>query len=217
MRNLKQPLLAAVLALSAITASAAVTTVPAGAEAREARLLGKLSPQARDWIKQEARHEAASNTVSQAAASRAATAAAPGLNLAGMSVEDLVMLLMMEISRDAEQDMKQTLAAMDQARARKQAMRDANDKQKSAKAAMNVQLRHDVAASQPRQRVARSAELDAYLAREKASKDSLSEMSEEEQLKLQMAMDRRSKALETISNLMKKASDTQQGVVKNIK
>ena len=51
----------------------------------------------------------------------------------------------------------------------------------------------------------------------KAKLDSLSEMGEMESLRLQMAMDRLSKLMSTLSNLLKKASDTAQGISQNIK
>jgi hypothetical protein len=47
--------------------------------------------------------------------------------------------------------------------------------------------------------------------------DSLSEMGEMESLRLQMAMDRLSKLMSTISNLLKKSSDTQQSITQNLK
>jgi hypothetical protein len=54
--------------------------------------------------------------------------------------------------------------------------------------------------------------------KEKAPKlDSLSEMGEMESLRLQMAMDRQSKALSTASNTLKKLSDTAQSITQNLK
>lgn len=47
--------------------------------------------------------------------------------------------------------------------------------------------------------------------------DSMSEMSETESLRLQMAMDRLSKMMSTLSNLLKKISDTQQNITQNMK
>ena len=47
--------------------------------------------------------------------------------------------------------------------------------------------------------------------------DSLSEMGEMESLRLQMIMDRRSKMIQTLSNIMKKMSDTSQSIIQNIK
>jgi len=47
--------------------------------------------------------------------------------------------------------------------------------------------------------------------------DSLAELGEEQQLRLQMVMDRMSKAMSTLSNLLKKVSDTANGIVENLK
>jgi hypothetical protein len=47
--------------------------------------------------------------------------------------------------------------------------------------------------------------------------DRLGDMGELEQLRLQMAMDRRSKFISTLSNLMKKLSDTSAAIVQNMK
>ena len=61
------------------------------------------------------------------------------------------------------------------------------------------------------------AELQASIDRLKADLDSMSEMGETESLRMQMAMDRMSKLMSTLSNLLKKASDTQQSITQNIK
>jgi CRISPR/Cas system CSM-associated protein Csm2 small subunit len=47
--------------------------------------------------------------------------------------------------------------------------------------------------------------------------DSMNAMSEMTSLRLQMAMDRRSKFVETLSNIMKKIDDTQETIVQNLK
>jgi len=47
--------------------------------------------------------------------------------------------------------------------------------------------------------------------------DSMSEMGEMESLRLQMAMDRMSKMMSTLSNLLKKISDTAAGITQNFK
>jgi hypothetical protein len=47
--------------------------------------------------------------------------------------------------------------------------------------------------------------------------DSMSELGEQESLRMQMAMDRMSKLMSTLSNLLKKMSDTSSGIVQNLK
>lgn len=51
----------------------------------------------------------------------------------------------------------------------------------------------------------------------KGKLDGMNEMSEMTSLRLQMTMDRRSKFIETLSNIMKKTSTTQENLVQNIK
>ena len=61
------------------------------------------------------------------------------------------------------------------------------------------------------------ADLDASIDELKDRLDSLPDVNEMDQLKLQMLMDRVSKAQTTLSNLLKKISDTSDTVIKNIK
>jgi hypothetical protein len=51
----------------------------------------------------------------------------------------------------------------------------------------------------------------------KAVESSLSELGEEQQLKMQMVMDRMTKADQMMSNLAKKVSDTSSGIIQNLK
>ncbi len=55
------------------------------------------------------------------------------------------------------------------------------------------------------------------VAKPQTNNDSVNEMSEEQQLKLQMQMDRKKKAQETLSNQEKKNSDTDSAIIKNMK
>lgn len=65
--------------------------------------------------------------------------------------------------------------------------------------------------------VATKADLDSAVDKAKGKLDSMSEMGEMESLRLQMAMDRMSKLMSTLSNLLKKISDTSSGIVQNLK
>jgi hypothetical protein len=64
---------------------------------------------------------------------------------------------------------------------------------------------------------ATSDELEAAVADVKRELDSLSELGETESLRLQMAMDRMSKLMSTLSNLLKKASETSSQITQNLK
>src|SRR4051794_28589468 len=60
-------------------------------------------------------------------------------------------------------------------------------------------------------------ELEAAASDVKHELDSLSEMGETESLRLQMAMDRMSKLMSMLSNLLKKVSDTSGQITQNLK
>ena len=60
-------------------------------------------------------------------------------------------------------------------------------------------------------------DIDDVVASMKNDLDNMSEMGEMESLRLQMAMDRLSKMMSTLSNLLKKASETASGITQNIK
>jgi seryl-tRNA synthetase len=62
-----------------------------------------------------------------------------------------------------------------------------------------------------------AAELDQAIDEVKAELGSLSELGETESLRLQMAMDRMSKLMSTLSNILKKASQTSGEITQNIK
>jgi hypothetical protein len=66
-------------------------------------------------------------------------------------------------------------------------------------------------------RITDIAELRAVQADLRDQLDSLSEMGEMDSLRLQMLMDRRSKLMETLSNMLKKSSDTASSIVQNLK
>jgi hypothetical protein len=59
--------------------------------------------------------------------------------------------------------------------------------------------------------------LNADIDRIKSDLDTMGEMGEMESLRLQMAMDRLSKMMSTLSNLLKKISDTTSQITQNLK
>jgi len=65
--------------------------------------------------------------------------------------------------------------------------------------------------------ITKKAEIDALVDQMKNDLDSMSEMGETESLRLQMAMDRMSKMMSTLSNILKKISDTANTITQNLK
>ncbi len=60
-------------------------------------------------------------------------------------------------------------------------------------------------------------EIDVLVDKMKNDLDSMGEMGETESLRLQMVMDRLNKMMSTLSNILKKMSDTQNSIVQNLK
>ena len=256
---------------------AAIRETPPEMEARYAATKTALQPSARIWIEQQARIEGQKpdpdvaaveaavrarfgNSQMSAAASRptpeaaSATRAAAGSStpqpIGGLGqgdISEMVFLVLMQASKDADSDLKQIMAEVKAEAAAKQKLRDLMSqagKEVAANAASNnnknlaaapcntpacrslaegaMQLSAMTAQSKHPLRYNVSSQMSNAQARQTLDKmkqdlDSMNEMGETESLRLQMAMDRRSKFLDTISNVMKKMDATSSSVVQNLK
>jgi putative addiction module CopG family antidote len=200
--------------------------------------------------------------VINAALQQMAVAASQAGSLAGLAalsglgdspdIDGLVVIVMMEAAKDAEQDLKDIMADVKAATAAKAKLRDlinrvnrdvaANARGCTADDNRKLDFSRGLG-GEPAYHRAPMPVLDpdaeggvrltpCDLHRGKITSydqlvvirddlrgqlDSLSEMSEMTSLRLQMAMDRRSKFIETLSNIMKKISTTADTLVQNLK
>lgn len=60
-------------------------------------------------------------------------------------------------------------------------------------------------------------QMDVLMSSLKDKSDSIGEMTEADQLRMQQAMDRMNSLMQMISNMMKKMNDTQKSIVQNLK
>jgi hypothetical protein len=181
---------------------------PPGAEAAAARLMQRVGPRTRSWIRQEAAREHAAGIVSEAAA-RQAIAGNPSLgHLAGGDVEALAFLVLMEASKSAQQDLKEVMDRVKRINDAKAALRGRAVQRRpgTSPARIAIQAR---SLSKP--------EFDRRLHSARNDPDSLSELGETESLRLQMAMDRMSKLMSTLSNILQKLSATNASITRNLK
>lgn len=205
--------------------------MPAGAEARAAQLMQRIGPQTRNWIRQEAAREHAAGTASESAARRAVTSNPSLGGLPGGDVEALVFLVLMEAAKSAQEDQKAMMEQMKQVNEAKAALREKTRQAKRANAELATNARRDTKAPQgmaarpamgPQRSAAQptplpKAQFDRQLRSAKDDYESLSEMEESQSLRMQMAMDRRTKLMATLSDILKKMSDTGSGITKNLK
>ncbi len=158
-------------------------------------------------------------------------------NLNDQDIEAIAFLVLMEASKSAQEDLKAIMANVKSINEQKAKLRNAMSKINSSRTISNVQLDsfslviNQAKALQkgknpdtvklvrpaPVKRIATKKEIDATVETMKSDLDSMSEMGEMESLRLQMAMDRKSKAMEALSNLLKKISETQNTIIQNLK
>jgi len=165
----------------------------------------------------------------------------------GSDVEALVTIVMMQATRDTNEDLKEIMNEMKSMNTAKQKLREFHRKIKCDIANSTGQTRltfgpngmgserayHHVlmpVVDPCEESGVKFIETDLYKGRiadvsilefirdELRDKlDSVSELGEMESLRLQMIMDRRSKLFETLSNIMKKISSTQEAITQNLK
>ena len=120
-------------------------------------------------------------------------------NLSGNDIEALTFLVLMEASKSSQEDMKSIMAETKQINNQKESYRKVNQNTAS--------LRKD--SSHPT--------INSKIYTLKTKKDSLNDMDQMTQLRLQMTMDRRNKIKTLLSNIMKKISNTEDQIISNLK
>lgn len=114
-------------------------------------------------------------------------------------VTSVLFLVMMQAAKSAQEDLKSIMAGVKAINAAR------NCKTYGCVEAMKATAEYD------------KATLDSVRKRMKGKMESLAKMSEMEALRLQMAMDRMSKLMTTLSNVLKKISSTTGTVIQNLK
>ncbi len=224
------------LALALFTASGAMAKdlpeFPPGAEQREAQLIKRVGPQTRAWIADEARHQAAQPELSAQMVVASVRANSALLGKPGDDdIMEIAFIVMMEAAKSNYEDLKSIMAAVEsvnEAKA-KVGQRDtvinhskaaASQLAKPARARSAATVRNPMPTSATATlsiRPVPQAQPDKQIIKAKDNHDSLSEMSETESLRLQMATDRLSKTMSTLSDLLKKISDTSSDITGNLK
>ncbi|HLW80897.1 MAG TPA: hypothetical protein VKS20_02530 [Candidatus Acidoferrales bacterium] len=213
-----------------------------------------LQPSARAWVEQ-ARIQAQKGTPDVQGlesaihgrfpqlkgSSGAMTGGTLGTNFGGGDIEAMVFVVLMDATKNMDQDLKTLMGQVNAIKSAKDSLRSLQSsvQQESAHSGgkPNTPCRSPFCLSLS----ARLAELSASTANLprpvrlqspaeptyanlqvlqnslKSQLDSMSEMSDTQSLLLQMSMDRRSKFMETLSNIMKKTSDTQSSILSNLK
>ncbi len=245
---MKPVLLSIIIHLLAATNSYAQPQPDPQAEAFYNKAMPVINKKHVAWIKQTAK-TVNEKKWEEAAIRQQAQQYAKGSSLGQMDIEALVLLVMMEASKSAQEDLKAIMAKVKSINNNKETLRNAvnrlQDKRQPALTRLQLDSMKQLTANSNAGRsqtaktmqtskisgldstkVKRTAvmtqpatktEIDATADKLKNDLDSMSEMGETESLRLQMAMDRMSKMMSALSNLMKKISDTANQITQNLK
>ena len=205
---------------------------PANAEAFYQKAMTLINSKYINWIKNTAQN-ASKQKMDESSIRNLATGYVTQNNLATMDIDALVNLIMMQTAKDEEQDLKNIMNEMEKTNKEKQQLRDAQNKMKQSQNSMTRQALDsfrliaksvNTTQTQPIKRTnvmmtrqASSTEIKQVQDSLKSKLDSMNEMSEMTSMRLQMAMDRRSKFVSTLSNIMKKISQTEDSIIQNMK
>lgn len=139
-------------------------------------------------------------------------------------IEALAIIVMIEAARSARDDLKSIMESTKTINGQKAAVRDAQRASNQALQDAKDAVQRDNHLQDGKDSLRRDNHVqdgkDSLHDEEQAmegTKDSLSEMNEQDQLRLQMAMDRYSKLMSTLSNVMKKQSEASSAILGNMK
>ncbi|MEO8416011.1 MAG: hypothetical protein ABI472_20285 [Ginsengibacter sp.] len=218
------------------------------AEAFFKKAMSEINPRHVSWIKATAKKVNEKNMSESETRNMASQYAVLG-NMNNSDMEALAFLVMMQASKDAQEDLEAIMADVKSINEQKKQVRDLQQdfeqhKKNVSKPGLDsiklILKKQPVVHSvntgivvQPVKMVPTNAVREKQLTtvsptvtKEEIGKaeqdikdklDTLSEMGETESLRLQMAMDRQSKMMTTLSNLLKKVSDSESSIIRNLK
>jgi hypothetical protein len=188
--------------------------------------MAALSPSLREWVIARSRAAVDSGVVPDPALiAEEAEQRLAGQDFGSGDIEALIQMVMMESARQADAELRETMEQMQANNKRKAEMRAGMAARREAAADARAELKD--ATLEMAERSPKPVTIACIRApcnpqitpvqQPTDQTDSLSEMGETDSLRLQLAMDRRSKFMEALSNLMKKSSDTAETITSNLK
>jgi hypothetical protein len=231
----------------AVSPQTKMPEVPAEMAQRISAMQSTMQPSAKAWVEQQAHLELQKASTDTPSIEAAVYNRFPGLNTRGSAVKAgdinaLVAIVMMQTLNDSEKDLQNMMSQMQAINNAKQKLRDLlsqtqleikSNQTLDAKAMCQTalcktlpstlgEISNATANLQKPVRISTPgkltyADLRTLPAQIQNSLDSLNDIGQAQQMKLQMLMDQRSKLIETMSNLMKSISDTNSTIIQNIK
>ncbi len=233
---MKPILVSSLLFLFAISFATAQDKPSPEAEAFFKKAMSSINPRHVAWVKATAKTVHEKNMTDADVQIEATNWAVLG-NINNGDIEAMCFLVLMQTAKSAQEDLKAIMAGVKSINKQKQQQREMLSKMQQQQSMTSVQLdsfkllRSKTIAIEKKQnpdtvKFIRSVtvkkqllktNIGAMIEQMKTDLNSMSEMSEMESLRLQMAMDRLNKMLSTLSNLLKKISDTSGQIIQNLK
>ncbi len=220
---------------------ARLAAVPPNTAALHAQLAVKLQPSVRLWIDEQSR-KLRQAPVDQGALRAAVQARFAGQSLGAGDIETMALLVMMQATKDMDQDLKAVMAEVKAMTAAKAKLRDLVSRvnkdvaqnagvkdvapcvppscggyqtamMEAAAALRHTRTRATLTVREP----TNVQQLRALAGDLKGKLDGMNELNDQEMLSLQRLMDQKSKLETMISNVMKAAASTQSAIIQNLK
>jgi len=220
-------------------------SIPSDADAFYRKAMGSINTAHIKWIRQMAA-AMNTQGMDEAAIRKVAVVYGGQYNLNEMDIEALIALVMIQAAKDAEQDMKDIMEEMKKKNEEKEALRQAQETMERNKRSMSRQMldsfktltnpklttvtKPQAQKIQPARNVpdktttnptvnskVSATEIKSVQEKMRAKIESLNEITQIKSMRLQQMMERRTKSIETLSNIMKKISETEDSIVKNLK
>jgi hypothetical protein len=214
--------------LYSFTSVSAQTQFPDSAQAIFNRAMNEINPRYSTWIRTTAvqvnEKKMTETEVKQITTTRWAVLG----NISDHDIEALCFLVLMQASKSAQEDLKAIMAKVKAINEQKKKMREALAKMNEKNATISriqldsfklllIRQPSATTAKSTRAKPVTKAELDNVLDTMKSGLDSLSEQGEEQQLRMQMIMDRMTKADNAASSMLKKFSEVVNSIIANMK
>ena len=192
------------------------TSIPPKADTLYNKLMAAANPLKKNWIQKTA-FKYRGKEITELKAMNEVTGASPVLGKMNEGdIEALAFLVLMQASKNAEEDVRNIMTGVKNMNSAKAKQREQIQSVKKDNQPLRTVPTNNIQ-SLKKDTVKPMIKLSPLVLKETAKKDNLNEMSEEQQLKMQLYMDRKQKASEAISNLLKKIADTEQQIIQNIK
>jgi len=185
-------------------------------EALYTKLIAAARPTIKTWVSTVSAKYQNKELTEAVAINEARQASAILGSMNANDIEALAFMVLMQAAKSAQEDLKAVMASVKAINAEKAKQREKMNnlnKEKSATAVKTDQQDVQVKKDSPL-KFTMSPEMAKKM---DIQKDELGELTQEQQLRLQMIMDRMSQLEQAISNILKKIADTQNQIIQNMK